>query len=118
MDTLKHKTLFITGASRGIGKAIALRAARDGANVVVAAKTAEPDPRLPGTVSVAAEVIGQKAVRAAWKLGDGMKLTIITNLGSAPMSFDPPPGRQLFPPDGSGGSVTGPVTYAYLEATA
>jgi citronellol/citronellal dehydrogenase len=57
MDTLKHKTLFISGASRGIGKAIALRAARDGANVVVAAKTAEPDPRLPGTIhSTAAEV--------------------------------------------------------------
>jgi citronellol/citronellal dehydrogenase len=50
MATLKDKTLFITGASRGIGKAIALRAARDGANIVVAAKTAEPDPRLPGTV--------------------------------------------------------------------
>jgi citronellol/citronellal dehydrogenase len=57
MDTLRHKTLFITGASRGIGKAIALRAARDGANVVVAAKTAEPDPRLPGTIhSAAAEI--------------------------------------------------------------
>ena len=47
--TLKDKTLFITGASRGIGKAIALRAARDGANVVIAAKTAEPLPRLPVT---------------------------------------------------------------------
>jgi citronellol/citronellal dehydrogenase len=57
MDTLKHKTLFITGASRGIGKAIALRAARDGANVVVAAKTAEPDPRLPGTIYTAAAEI-------------------------------------------------------------
>jgi citronellol/citronellal dehydrogenase len=49
--------LFITGASRGIGKAIALRAARDGANIVIAAKTAEPDPRLPGTIySAAAEI--------------------------------------------------------------
>jgi maltooligosyltrehalose trehalohydrolase len=85
---------------------------------LLALRKKEIVPRLPGTVSVAAEVIGQKAVRAAWKLGDGMKLTIITNLGSAPMSFDPPPGRQLFPPDGSGGSVTGPVTYAYLEAVA
>jgi citronellol/citronellal dehydrogenase len=57
MNTLKNKTLFITGASRGIGKAIALRAARDGANIVVAAKTAEPDPRLPGTIhSAAAEI--------------------------------------------------------------
>ena len=48
--SLKGRTLFITGASRGIGKAIALRAARDGANVVVAAKTVEPHPALPGTI--------------------------------------------------------------------
>lgn len=55
--SLKGKTLFITGASRGIGKAIALRAARDGANVVVAAKTTVADPRLPGTIhSAAAEI--------------------------------------------------------------
>lgn len=57
MTSLAGKTLFITGASRGIGKAIALRAARDGANIVVAAKTAEPDPRLPGTIHSAAEEI-------------------------------------------------------------
>jgi citronellol/citronellal dehydrogenase len=57
MSTLAGKTLFITGASRGIGKAIALRAARDGANVAIAAKTAEPHPRLPGTVYTAAEEI-------------------------------------------------------------
>jgi citronellol/citronellal dehydrogenase len=58
MSSLRNKTLFITGASRGIGKAIALRAARDGANVVIAAKTAEPDPRLPGTIhSAAAEIV-------------------------------------------------------------
>jgi citronellol/citronellal dehydrogenase len=55
--TLKGKTLFITGASRGIGKAIALRAAADGANVVVAAKTAECDPRLPGTIYATAEEV-------------------------------------------------------------
>jgi len=55
--SLQGKTLFITGASRGIGLAIALRAARDGANIAVVAKTAEPDPRLPGTVfSAAAEI--------------------------------------------------------------
>lgn len=54
---LKGKTLFITGGSRGIGKAIALRAARDGANVVVAAKTAEAHPTLPGTIHTAAEEI-------------------------------------------------------------
>ena len=57
MSTLKGKTLFITGASRGIGKAIALRAARDGANVAIAAKTAEPHPKLPGTIYSAAEEI-------------------------------------------------------------
>jgi len=55
--SLEGKTLFITGASRGIGKAIALRAARDGANVVVAAKTTEPHPKLPGTIHTAAEEI-------------------------------------------------------------
>jgi citronellol/citronellal dehydrogenase len=57
MTTLQGKTLFITGASRGIGKAIALRAARDGANVIIAAKTTEPDPRLPGTIYSAADEI-------------------------------------------------------------
>ncbi len=55
--SLKGKTLFITGASRGIGKAIALRAARDGANIAVVAKTSEPHPKLPGTVFSAAEEI-------------------------------------------------------------
>ncbi len=54
---LKNKTLFISGASRGIGLAIGLRAARDGANVVVAAKTAEPHKHLPGTIHTAAEAI-------------------------------------------------------------
>jgi citronellol/citronellal dehydrogenase len=54
---LKSKTLFITGASRGIGLAIAKRAAADGANIVIIAKTAEPDPRLPGTIYSAAEEI-------------------------------------------------------------
>ena len=57
MADLKGKTLFITGASRGIGLAIALRAARDGANIVVAAKTVTPNPRLPGTIYSAAEAI-------------------------------------------------------------
>ncbi len=57
MGDLKGKTLFITGASRGIGLSIALRAARDGANVAVAAKTSEPHPRLPGTIFTAAEEI-------------------------------------------------------------
>lgn len=57
METLNGKTLFITGASRGIGLAIALRAARDGANVAIAAKTVEPHPKLEGTIYTAAEAI-------------------------------------------------------------
>ena len=57
MASLKGKTLFITGASRGIGKAIALRAAADGANIVVAAKTSVPHPKLPGTIFSAAEEV-------------------------------------------------------------
>ncbi|HEX7839768.1 MAG TPA: NAD(P)-dependent oxidoreductase [Kofleriaceae bacterium] len=57
--SLRGKTLFITGASRGIGLAIGLRAARDGANVAIAAKTAEPNPKLPGTVYTAAEEINR-----------------------------------------------------------
>ncbi len=57
MQTLSGKTLFITGASRGIGRAIALRAARDGANIAIVAKSGVPNPRLPGTIhSVAEEV--------------------------------------------------------------
>ena len=51
---LAGRTLFITGASRGIGKSIALRAAKDGANIVIAAKTAEAHPKLPGTIYTAA----------------------------------------------------------------
>jgi citronellol/citronellal dehydrogenase len=62
--TLRDQTLFITGASRGIGLAIALRAARDGANVVVAAKTAEPHPKLPGTIHTAAAEIEAAGGRA------------------------------------------------------
>ncbi len=57
MPSLAGKTLFISGASRGIGLAIALRAARDGANIVVAAKTDAPHPRLPGTIHTAAAEI-------------------------------------------------------------
>jgi citronellol/citronellal dehydrogenase len=64
MADLKGRTLFITGASRGIGKAIALRAAADGANVAIAAKTAEPNPKLPGTIYTAAEEIEAAGGRA------------------------------------------------------
>jgi citronellol/citronellal dehydrogenase len=62
--TLQGKTVFITGASRGIGKAIGLRAARDGANVVIAAKTGAPHPRLAGTIYTAAEEIEQAGGKA------------------------------------------------------
>ena len=65
MTTLKGKTLFITGGSRGIGLAIALRAARDGANIAIAAKTTDPHPKLPGTIFSAAkeiEAAGGKAL--------------------------------------------------------
>ncbi|MGH8286667.1 MAG: SDR family oxidoreductase [Steroidobacteraceae bacterium] len=68
MSTLAGKTLFISGASRGIGEAIALRAARDGANIVVVAKTAEPHPKLPGTIHSTAqevEAAGGKALPLA-----------------------------------------------------
>lgn len=65
VGNLKGKTLFVTGASRGIGYEIALRAARDGANIVIAAKTAEPHPKLEGTIYTAAkdfEKAGGKAL--------------------------------------------------------
>lgn len=65
MNNLKGKTLFITGASRGIGLAIAKRAAADGANIVIAAKTTETNPKLPGTIFSAAEeieAVGGKAL--------------------------------------------------------
>jgi len=62
--SLKGRTLFISGASRGIGLAIALRAARDGANVAIAAKTAEPHPKLPGTIHTAAAEIEAAGGRA------------------------------------------------------
>jgi citronellol/citronellal dehydrogenase len=63
-QNLGGKTLFVTGASRGIGLAIALRAARDGANVAIAAKTAEPHPKLPGTIYTAAEEIEKAGGKA------------------------------------------------------
>jgi citronellol/citronellal dehydrogenase len=71
--SLKDKTLFISGGSRGIGLAIALKAARDGANVTIAAKTAEPHPKLPGTIYTAAEEIeaaGGKALPVVCDIRD------------------------------------------------
>ncbi len=67
-------------------------------------------PRLPGTVSLGAEAIGPKAVLARWRLGDRSLLTIMSNLGAEPASFQPPPGCLLF----SSGD-TEPMTAAYLE---
>ncbi len=62
--TLHKKTLFMSGGSRGIGLAIALRAARDGANIAIAAKTTEPNPKLPGTIYTAAQEIEQAGGQA------------------------------------------------------
>ena len=71
--SLRGKTLLITGASRGIGLAIACRAARDGANVAVLAKTASPHPKLPGTIYTAAaeiEALGGRALPIATDIRD------------------------------------------------
>jgi citronellol/citronellal dehydrogenase len=62
--SLRDKTIFITGGSRGIGLAIGLRAARDGANIAIAAKTAEPHPKLPGTIYTAAEAVERAGGKA------------------------------------------------------
>ncbi|HEX7273654.1 MAG TPA: NAD(P)-dependent oxidoreductase [Casimicrobiaceae bacterium] len=73
MNTLAGKTMFVSGASRGIGLAIALRAARDGANVVIAAKTVDPHPKLSGTIHTAAAEIeraGGKALAVAVDIRD------------------------------------------------
>ena len=64
MSDLKDKTMFISGGSRGIGLAIAKRAAQDGANIIIAAKTAEPHPKLPGTIYSAAEEIAEAGGKA------------------------------------------------------
>ena len=77
MAALKGKTLFITGGSRGIGLAIALRAAADGANVVIAAKTVEPNPRLPGTIHSAAreiEAAGGKCLPVQCDIRDELQI--------------------------------------------
>jgi len=77
MSSLKGKTLFITGASRGIGLAIAKRAAADGANIAIAAKTSEPHPKLPGTIHSAAqevEAAGGKALAIACDIRDELQV--------------------------------------------
>jgi citronellol/citronellal dehydrogenase len=70
MSTLAGKTLLISGASRGVGLAIALRAAQDGANVCILAKTANPDPRLDGTIYTAADAIAAAGGQALPVVGD------------------------------------------------
>ncbi|NHJ22940.1 MAG: NAD(P)-dependent oxidoreductase [Candidatus Lokiarchaeota archaeon] len=70
MISLKNKTLFITGASRGIGKAIAIRAAKEGANIAVVAKTKEPHPNLPGTVYTAVDEIQEVGGRGIACIAD------------------------------------------------
>jgi citronellol/citronellal dehydrogenase len=85
---LQGKTLFITGGSRGIGLAIAKRAAADGANIVVAAKTTEPDPRLPGTIYSAAEEIraaGGKDLPLQVEIPD--KATVLAAVQQAVLTF-------------------------------
>ena len=64
MTTLQGKTLLITGASRGIGLAIGLRAARDGANIAILAKTSDPNPKLPGTIHSAADTVEKAGGKA------------------------------------------------------
>ena len=79
MASLSGKTLFITGASRGIGLAIARRAARDGANIVIAAKTAEPHPKLEGTIFTAAqdiEAAGGKALPIPCDIRDEVQIDL------------------------------------------
>src|SRR5246127_1634801 len=68
--TFKGKTMFISGASRGIGLSIAKRAAADGANIALVAKTAEPHPKLPGTIYTAAKEIEEAGGQALPKVGD------------------------------------------------
>lgn len=76
---MKNKTVFITGASRGIGKAIGLRLAREGANIIIAAKTAEPHPKLEGTIYTAAEEM---------EAAGGKALPIVVDIRSEEMVQD------------------------------
>src|SRR4051812_44573923 len=83
MSSLSGKTIFVTGASRGIGKAIALRAAKDGANVVIAAKTTDPHPKLPGTIYTAKEEIeaaGGKALACVVDVRDESQIHAAVDL--------------------------------------
>ncbi len=94
LSTLAGRTIFITGASRGIGEAIALRCAQQGANIVIAAKTAEPHPKLPGTIyTVATESkIHEPCHAISFKRYKGVR--------SANFSVIPPNPRFKFPGGG------------------
>jgi citronellol/citronellal dehydrogenase len=118
MADLHGKTLFITGASRGIGKAIGLRAARDGANVVIAAKTAEPHPKLPGTIHSAAaemEAAGGRALPLVVDVRDEEQ--IARAVGDAVAAFG---GIDILVNNASAISLTGPLatpgTFACSQA--
>ena len=90
--SLKGKTLLITGASRGIGLAIATRAAADGANIVILAKTTDPNPKLPGTIHSAAEAVkaaGGQALPLAVDIRDEDAVTAAATW-SAPAGCGPP----------------------------
>jgi maltooligosyltrehalose trehalohydrolase len=80
---------------------------------LIALRFKEIVPRLPGTVSIGAAVIGPKAVLARWRMGDGARLAIVTNLGADMVPFETPPGRLLFATGN-----TAPMTAAYLEGAA
>src|SRR5918995_410440 len=103
VTSLAGKTLFITGASRGIGLAIALKAAGGGANIAIAAKTTEPHPKLPGTIYTAAQAIeeaGGKAlpllvdVRAEEAVATAIERTAETSAASTSWSTTQAPSRS------------------------
>jgi citronellol/citronellal dehydrogenase len=80
--SLAGKRIFITGGSRGIGLAIALRAARDGASIAIAAKTSDPNPKLPGTIHTAAaeiEAAGGKALPIQCDIRDEEAISAAVN---------------------------------------
>ena len=84
MTNLRGKTLFVSGASRGIGLAISKRAAKDGANIILAAKTAEPHPKLPGTIYTAADEViecGGKALPIVCDIRDEEQVRQAVNSG-------------------------------------
>ncbi len=108
MENLAGKTLFITGASRGIGLAIAKRAAADGANVVVAAKTTEANPRLPGTIySAAAEIEAAGGKALALQVDIREEASVVAAVAKAVAAFG---GIDILVNNASAISLTGTET--------